>query len=343
MVTLWFSHLKGPDIKLCQSPEVKLKDWSEEILSQWVLKDYVPFLLALEPINLVFINSGSRAGVISSVKATFEPNEVFKPFYRDVFVRVTVGETYGGLPKSVEEGDAFVVNLSVDIEVINWKREFRLEEIQDISNLRDAFTKSVELDKDDFAKFVNLFRSKAPLGILRVSMIYSTRRSLKTKEIAKVKVENSCELAIKGLEKMLESWDTASAVNDLLTRLSDFPYEIIRRLDQNLQIIRSGVRGGVVDINDSVKKLQDKKSIERLVFAKEKLIDEIDGLHERIKAYNHACQLLMRAGENPNKEQVDSMNENERLTIEKMNFTLIKLQKLRDQLIRQATSHEQRK
>lgn len=47
-LTLWFSHLKGPDLRLCNEPKTELEEWTRDTLKHYVSQNYIP-----SPLNLV--------------------------------------------------------------------------------------------------------------------------------------------------------------------------------------------------------------------------------------------------------------------------------------------------
>jgi len=119
LITLWFSHLKGPDIELCNQPETELEDWAETDLNNYLQNKHIPNYLNIKPVQLVFVNNGSKTGAITNIETKFEPNEKFKPFVRSEFFY-----TEKELPLSVDEGGTGIIRLSSRLEVIDWNRDF---------------------------------------------------------------------------------------------------------------------------------------------------------------------------------------------------------------------------
>lgn len=341
LITLWFSHLKGPDIELGNILEAELEDWSKDLMNNHVVQNYVPDHLRIKPIQIVFVNNGSRAGAITRIEAEFEPNEKFKPLYRDKYVRVETEERE--LPVSIEAGDTRIIKLSSDIKVIDWKQNFRYEEIKDTSNLKEAFTKSIELDRTRFGEFVSFLRSRETLGRLEIEMTYLGRRWLKsrtkTRKIANIQVKNNCEIAVEGFEKLLEDWDTSSAVNKLLQRIPDILDMLTQKLMANSEKIQKEVKAGsfqgLDDLSDYWRRLYEQRNIIwRIIFEREKdLKTRLDEPSRQITRYNARGSFISMAREDVEAEQIDALNQ-ERRRIQSLNEEMLsKLRRLRAELV----------
>jgi len=341
LLSLWFSHLKGPDIDLCDVPETELNDWSKQELDQSSLSGYVPYGLGLKPMQLVFMNSGNRAGAVIQVTPKFEPNAKFETFYRDEWGSVEVNGK--GLPTSIKEGDTCIMKLSYRIDVIDWRQDFRNDEIHDISNFKEAFTKSVELDKSHFSEFVNFLRSGESLGNLRISMTHSARKwsgvRTTTREIAKVEVKNRCKNLPEGLKKKLEMWDSASAVNELLRRIPEVPDQLIEKLKENLDRVSRELKRGsfhmLDDLGDYWRRLYEQRRVaSRIVFEREKdLKSQLDELSQEIRAYNSELYLVSAAREDVRSERIETLNQKRQKLQPKIKEALSKVEDLRKKLI----------
>jgi len=333
LLTLWFTHLKGPDIEFSPIKDTQLREWSSETFENWLSNNYVPRFLDIEAVDLIFFNSGSRTGVISKIEAVFEPSESFKPFYRDIRINVTAaGEQFGkGLPQPIKEGDACIIKLSTNIEIVNWKQEFGHEEIQNMSNLREAIRNSIELDKLDYSNFVGFFKRHDPFGTLRINMTHSTRKGFRTREIAQTKVENRSKPdTIEGIERLLKYWDTESAVNSILRNLPSLLNDLIKNLSENMRRIESGTRN-LDDISSLLNNIKDRR-YGGLVFEREKgIMTQLDEVSKQIRRCNQISEIVSQAGETP--EQVAVLDEEVKLTKEGICRLLLKLTGLRDKLI----------
>jgi hypothetical protein len=130
LLALWFSQLKGPDIDLCNTPSAELKDWNDDQLNLNLQSRLLPWVVSLEPIQLVVINNGSRGGAVTSIVPEFEPSERLKAFGKGAYPSVQVGEK--NVPLSIENGETCVATLSFSIVTPQWGSDFRYEDFPDI-------------------------------------------------------------------------------------------------------------------------------------------------------------------------------------------------------------------
>ncbi|MHA1280766.1 MAG: hypothetical protein ACTSQ8_26765 [Candidatus Helarchaeota archaeon] len=341
LVTLWFSHLKGPDIELCNIPSVmELQDWSVHDRNVHLSSNEIPYYLSLKPVKLVFVNNGSRAGVIIDIEGKFKPSMSFKQFYQSQYGSAEYNNQV--LPVSIKEGDTCVIEFSFGLRVFNWKRDFRYKEIKDVSNLREAFRKSIELDRTRFEKFVNFLRSEEPLGNLYIYMTYSGRKWLKTRiitrEIANVEVKNNLKIALEGYEKLLENWDNLSAVNELLRKVPDIPDKLIEILRNNFNKLKKEVKVGsffyLKDLSEYWRNLnQETNVIGRIIFEREKeLMDEFEELSRQIKIYNSKLAIADKVKDQVKPKQIDDLNRMRVDLSQRISDALSKLNELKKKL-----------
>jgi hypothetical protein len=211
-ISLWFSQIKGPHIDLCKTPEVKVLDLSSQ---NW--GNVVPFWFNLSPMQLIFSNSGSRGGVISSVFARFQPSKEFKPFFNDFRSSVELqcpaeGVAPRQLPVSILQGDNCIVKLSCTIEFLNWKEHLKTPQTTNITNIKEFFEESMKYNREQLADFLKFLQSKQSFGTITFYLESTRSEFLKTRLVesrlaSSVEVRNTLKaMTIETFTACLKEW-----------------------------------------------------------------------------------------------------------------------------------------
>jgi len=125
------------------------------------------------------------------------------------------------LPVCIPEGGNALIELRVSLHIIDWKEEFQFKEIPDTSNLRKAFTESIELNERDLERLISFLASAESLGRLRISASLLARRWLKTRLVFKEipEVENKAPSVAEEYSRLIKDWETDSIANWHLSSL----------------------------------------------------------------------------------------------------------------------------
>ena len=339
--TLWFTHLKGPDIELCKEPEVKIKDWTTDELQKNLFRNNIPNILNFKCVDLVFVNNGSRSGAITEIKPIFKPNEEFKVFYKDQNIKGSE-DYYDVFPISIPEGGNCLVEITGSVSTINWFEDFREKEIKNLTNIRKAVLKSANLNKKTLEQFTIFLKRKPSLGVLNMDMTYLKRKWLKprvsTRKLAEVEVECNCEIMTEGISKNLEKWDSQIITNKMLRRLPSEIHSIIYMLDECNNRLESSISPTNAPIIDELGKhledLQKKKILNNIVFKREnKIIPKLEELNKQIKLFNYKISLVKSLQEEADDKQIKDLNEERILIRNVVQILLSNLKILKNKII----------
>jgi hypothetical protein len=123
--TLWFTVIKGPDIRMI--PNIKLSIAEPPVVT-------LPFeRIVVNPIPLLFVNNGSKSGVVFDLKIEFKPSVGFSKFYKQLIeVKSVSGGAHKQLPLTIPERDTAIVQLTLWIGLKPWKDFSRLDELQSV-------------------------------------------------------------------------------------------------------------------------------------------------------------------------------------------------------------------
>jgi hypothetical protein len=122
--TLWFTVIKGPDIRIIPNIKLSLGEAPGENLAFETI--------ALNPVPLLFVNNGSKSGVVFDLKIEFKPSAGFSKFYKQLLEIKSISGEYKQLPLTIPERDTAIVQLILWIVLKPWKDLGRLDELPTI-------------------------------------------------------------------------------------------------------------------------------------------------------------------------------------------------------------------
>lgn len=317
-LTLWFSHLRGPDIDLCNIPKVEAQNPSPRRFME-----YIPYWFELAPTQLVFSNSGSRGGVISSVYAKFQPSKGFKPFF-DGFSSSTglqgpiEAGTPGQLPVSIKEGNNCVIELQITLSTFEWREHLQTPQISDILNLRKFVDQSLEYNRKQFSNFLKFLESREPFGTITFYMVSTSRRWLKTRLEEKkltdsIEVLNTFDAAtIKAFALCLDEWNHKySLLEQSLQGVTTIFNDLIQRLEDNLTHIDQKTIENInlSNLESELRQLNERcDEISRIVMQREMgMRDLLNSLSSEIKKFNTKTSIIKVTGATVEKEQIKDL------------------------------------
>ena len=349
-LTLWFTSLKGPDIELVNtlSPKIQVEDTP---LDRFV--EYVPRWFALEPIELVFVNNGSKAGMITALRVDFRPSREFEPFFEELSSEVEIelpkpkqaDYPTQGVPVSIREGDNSVMSVKCTVYTIRWK-DPRFQDIPEGSNIRALIQGTLEANRQKLASFLNFLHSGKPLGNLTLYITYSYRSwikiRLKMKQlVAPMEVVNSFKDAIKGYESCLKYWDNRRyRLENLLRRVAQTPNIFDGRLKVILVQLDKPIEKGKINVlpnlGDAWKQLSNQPEIQKFALEREKdLMSKLQSLAEKINDFNEEATAAMVSGGDVEVTQIERLKNIKAELRQHITEMLSEFERLRRKLVKE--------
>jgi len=169
-LVLWFTVLKGPDIDLVP---VELSFRPTNIHPDYHL-DSIPLM----PVEMLFLNNGSKTGAVTDIKAEFTPSTAFRRFYKEFTQRIEVKSSaseFKLLPAIVPERGTAIVSLELSINLKPWKDLSRLTDFGD-RPLSEALRLIWKEGQAALTGFSNL---RDPIGIVDIKAKRTRRRRRK--------------------------------------------------------------------------------------------------------------------------------------------------------------------
>jgi len=324
---LYFAHLKGPDITLLTFPEVKL------------LETNSVEALTFEPIDFVLENKGSMSGVVYDMYGSFEPSPAFKPFYKQLSVKMkrklpektekpldSVGEK--DLPVSIDEGGSCVITLECSLKLHPWKKEASFDQIPETSDLPSAIQKVYAAKKEVLRHFCTFLESREPLGTLTLKMKCTGRKLIRrggmiTKQLGEVMdVPNTYKETINSFRGLYWNWDEMfPKTEDIVDFIpSIFPDPLIKELDEILERLKTPVQKGQVYMIDgsSLRDFKRDKLLEgyseripvwRFIARRESaLIEALYPLESSVDRFNSEARIAITAGEEASQAKIEKLD-----------------------------------
>jgi len=345
-LTLWFTRLKGPDIELVDISEEQV---GVSELRQQQFSERAPSSLDIEPIELLFTNSGSRSGIIREVMADFEPSLEFRSFFKEFRSNIkwesesSQAPQYG-LPVSIREGDSRVITVDCQVGLIDWRYDWEGLNIANFPSpreLRRMVDDALDANRKKLGDFIDFLQSGGSFGTLKFSLTYTSRRrwfwiKLRTKDLATpMKVINSLKTTIEGYQDCLENW--SSKQSGLLTKLDQLPQapdvmiNPLKAISEGLsREINEETISTIPSLTPVLKSLNTGKTLRNCVILREEeLMDHLRFLSRRIDDYNkHAGA----AKGSPNPERLVDLKREKSSLLEQARKALKELKSLKETL-----------
>src|SRR2546425_420929 len=132
-VILWYTVLKGPDISPVRTITLAFQEPSQSTQAT------LPFdTLELKPVDLVFVNSGSKSGAITDLTAEYQPSQPFQRFFgspgQSAMVKSSIEKEAGkSLPVVIPERGTVIVTLTFWFGIKPWKNMSRLRQLKQLT------------------------------------------------------------------------------------------------------------------------------------------------------------------------------------------------------------------
>jgi len=245
-LSLWFTSLKGPDIVLCEEPDIAQEGIATDTFSR-----IVPDTIFCKT-HLVFLNNGTVSGVLR-LEAHFEPEKELVPFFKRSRFSLSID---GGPPQdvispvSIGEKESRIISVNLTVELHDWKEYFSHEPVS-----RDEIhTVLCQAGKQNrrLSDFCTIMRTGMHWGKLSIRS-YQTKRKylfwtgMRQKDLVHDRYVGVLdEKLVKGFESCLRRWDNINR-DAILVELGHI-HELVGKLlldpiDQNV-----GRLAGVTDL-----------------------------------------------------------------------------------------------
>jgi len=240
VLSLWFSSLKGPDIDLVKISEKAFEKISKPEFS----RRYIPYRIALHPVQLVFINNGTRAGVLR-LKATFKSSKELEPFLDEIHYEIK-GQTQAYSSRSeqtivtepiaIRERETNVVTLSITVTFDDWKEHFNHEPVKK-EQIYDVLCQADRQNRERLSTFCSNLKAGLYLGAVSIDSTQTTSRLIRLGESDKHLVKNLQAGLIDNelrhdFKNALEDWDTIEP-NRILQNIS-YVEQFLRKVRESL-------------------------------------------------------------------------------------------------------------
>src|SRR3989442_3072839 len=128
LLLLWFTALRGPDIRLVSSQrKVEYVEPPRADLSLTRIE--------FNQLDIVFVNNGSRSGALIEIVTSFKPSKGFEPFFWQEYVTAELRtdrsqEPTLQLPVVIPDRGTIVVTLKIGLLLRPWKDVTKLAQVQ---------------------------------------------------------------------------------------------------------------------------------------------------------------------------------------------------------------------
>ena len=231
---LWHSTLKSPDIKICEEPKFELKRSKDES------NHYIPHRFWFEPVRLVYLNHGPRAGAFMP-RIEFSCSKEFKRFFRSFYCPLKVDDkplekmTY--VP--IRDRECLIVGV-VDsyVEFCDWKKDFDSKPVNE-DEIAGVLCQADQHNKQQFSNFCSILKPGMRLG--RID-IWSRQTTLGWKLQMVMKEKNHFpnldggvidEESVDNFQSYLKRWDNINP-NCILGEIRDIKKNIEKELESPL-------------------------------------------------------------------------------------------------------------
>jgi len=221
VLSLWFSSLKGPDIDLCEIPNFVM----DKI--RWESLNYIPDRIRFSPAQLIFINNGTRSGVIK-LEANFEPSDEFKPFLSRAGYIFKIGEKSWSddMPHiSMRERESCIIEVEVRVDFHDWKEYFDSDPVSK-DKIYDILCEADLVNFNRLSDFCSLLRPAMSIGKISINSVQTIRKNILWTRIGRKNLVRDLPIGsmdqefIEGFKSCLAKWDDIKP-NCILMKLEE--------------------------------------------------------------------------------------------------------------------------
>ncbi|MFC1505459.1 hypothetical protein ACFLQ6_00145 [Thermoproteota archaeon] len=158
-VSLWFGSLKGPDLVLCEIPSFELREIPKDNF-----KHYIPNDLSFLPIQLIFLNNGSRSGVLK-LELSFKPSKILESHIDKFKYSIRINEVSFEKPPYIviKERESSIIEVRASLDLFYWKEHFHSNPVKE-EDVKDVLTNADQLNEARFETFCESLVSESKIG-----------------------------------------------------------------------------------------------------------------------------------------------------------------------------------
>ncbi|MFZ3168945.1 MAG: hypothetical protein WA130_15125 [Candidatus Methanoperedens sp.] len=298
--SIYLSQLQGAKIKLVETPKIELVELQKEKFNN----ENIPSTLDLKKLDIFFINSGNRAGILKNVQAKIQLEEYAKLCLKE---QASESIKYGNnsenndfliiLDKSV--GHVFIENLCLQAIYIQKGEPFgNFDRIQETQNLVEMIDKIFDIQRTNLKNLIDLIEKNHKLGNLKVSYKCTGRKYLFWEEIKNekldLKIEGKYIETVKNYRELLNNWNDLSPTNEeVISKLISFlDYRCKSMIEPNRDALLQMQGIGALPLDSYIKLLESfsfeynlLKKWETSKLFSDKLFDLIEKMKDYTKIY----------------------------------------------------------
>ena len=308
IISIYLSQYQGAKIKLVEKPKIIELD---ELKIEEFDNGYIPSTLPIKKLDLFFVNSGNRDGILKDVHASILLEENAKLYLKGI---ESINVKYSNnsenndfliiLDKSV--GHIFIENLylkAIDLKKGHTFAKFNL--VKENTNLVEIINNIFDIQRTDLNDFIEFIEKNHTFGNLEISYKHTGRNYLLQDEIIPdkldLKIERKFIGTVEGYQQLLNNWNDLSPTNEeVISNLIEFlDYRCKPMIEQNREALENmpvnekSPFDGTLPIESYINLLESfsfeynlLKKWETSKLFSEKLSDLIKEMKDYIKIYN---------------------------------------------------------
>jgi len=172
-LTLWYSTLKSPDIRICEEPEFLLKEISKDTFDHHILDRFW-----FNPTGLVFANYGPRAGAFRP-EIKFSCSKELEPFFKMYTCHFKIGDAQ--LEKTmyapIRDKECLIVKVDLYVDFCDWKKSFDSKLVEQ-DGIKDVLCQADQENKQRFSKFCSILKPGMYIGRIDIRARQTTRNKI---------------------------------------------------------------------------------------------------------------------------------------------------------------------
>lgn len=302
--SLWLSQLRGAKISLVEPPKIELVELQKKEFDE----GYIPCTLPIKRLDLFFVNSGNRDGILKDVRAKVHLGRNVKLYLTE---SKNINFKYGNnsenfdfliiFDRSVGHVSINSLYLQITIEINKGSTFKKFYSVEESKNLVEIIDTIFAMQRTNLEQFIEFLDKNDKFGTLEISYKctgnkYWVLEKIKNEKLD-LKIERKYIETVEGYRKLLNDWNNLPPTTEkVISNLIDF-------LNNRCKIMITQNRDALLLIpglyslpNDSFNNLLESFSFEYNLLEKwekskifsVKLYNLIEKMNELTRLYNKA-------------------------------------------------------